>query len=65
MVICITFMNAQKDTEKIICLVNLILQSLLNVLATIFILSFSPDFAEGLREVRAQCQWPEEERCSE
>ena len=45
--ICITFINAQKDTKKIICLVNLILQSLLNVLAIIFILSFSPDLAEG------------------
>ena len=44
--ICITFMNAQKDTEKIICLVNLILQSLLNILAIILILSFSPDLSE-------------------
>lgn len=43
--ICITFMNAQKDTEKNKCLVNLILQT--QQLAIILLINFSPDLAEG------------------
>ena len=36
MMICITFMNAQKDTEKIICLVNLCSTFSYNIYSKLF-----------------------------